>query len=615
MKSAQVLAYIPSPPQGVWQLGPIPIRAYALCIVVGIIVALWWGSRRWIARGGQPGEVLDVAIFAVPFGLIGGRLYHVMTDWRTYFGGVDPNKHPIDALKIWEGGLGIWGAVALGALGAWIGCRVYGIKLPSFGDAIAPPILLAQAIGRLGNYFNQEVYGRPTDKPWALEIFRRLPDDMTGVSTGQRIALVHPTFLYELLWNVFFVIVLVLVDRYFRVGHGRLFALYVMGYCFGRFFIELMRDDHASEPFGMGIRVNSIVSVVVFACAFAYFLAAKKGRELGLSMYRPKKAAELEAEGKVGYIDPWARDTAVEPDVPPVEQEIAPTAPEALPAAAEPEPEPTPVEPDAEVAPAEPEAESEVTAEPETEPEAAAADPEPEVAPAESEPEPEVTSSEPAAALATTVASEDDGPVFEFDDTVRIVSVSREIEAPASEIFEIIADPAQQPRIDGNDNLDQAEAGQRVTAVGDTFAMTNTSGRVRENKIVEFTEGKRIAWMPSEVGKTPPGHLWRWECDAIDDGHTKVTHTYDWTQLDPDDTKRVERAQATGPDNLLASLNRLAALFEEKAEPAEPAVAKTPNIVRRVKPAAETAAEKAADDETDVDESGEGDAGHTSDES
>ena len=216
--TSTMLAYLPSPPQGVWEIGPFPLRAYALCIIVGIIVAVWWGNRRWMARGGQDGEVLDVAIWAVPFGLIGGRLYHLITDWKTYFG-ADALKEPIDALKIWDGGLGIWGAVALGAVGAWIGARRRGIRLPAFGDAIAPPILLAQAIGRLGNYFNQELYGRETTLPWGLEIYEREnaagysdPGLIDGVSNGVVVAVVHPTFLYELLWNVLIVVLLVVVD-------------------------------------------------------------------------------------------------------------------------------------------------------------------------------------------------------------------------------------------------------------------------------------------------------------------------------------------------------------------------------------------------------------------
>ncbi|AZG43775.1 prolipoprotein diacylglyceryl transferase [Gordonia insulae] len=304
--TSTILAYIPSPPEGVWHLGPLPLRAYALCIIVGIIVAVWWGNRRWKARGGQEGEVLDVAIWAVPFGLVGGRLYHVATDWQTYFG--DGPKEPIDALKIWDGGLGIWGAVLLGAVGAWIGARRHGIRLPPFGDALAPPILLAQAIGRVGNYFNQELYGRETTVPWGLKIYERVDSDgfadpglITGTSNGHVVAIVHPTFLYELLWSVLVVILLVIVDRRFRIGHGRLFALYVAGYCVGRFGVELMRSDPATLIFGT--RINVFTAVVVFACAAAYFVLAPNGRERGLEIYHPERAEELEELGETGYVD------------------------------------------------------------------------------------------------------------------------------------------------------------------------------------------------------------------------------------------------------------------------------------------------------------------------
>ncbi|MBY6367906.1 prolipoprotein diacylglyceryl transferase [Rhodococcoides corynebacterioides] len=273
------LAYIPSPPQGVWYVGPLALRAYALFIIIGIVVAIVWGDRRWVARGGDKGTVLDVAVWAVPFGLIGGRLYHVITDAPTYFG---EGGNPIDALKIWQGGLGIWGAVLLGGVGAWIACRRRGIPLPAFGDAVAPPILLAQAIGRIGNYFNQELYGRETTLPWGLEIYQRVDangrvDTLAGVSTGLVERVVHPTFLYELLWNVVVVLALVLLDRRFRLGHGRVFALYVAGYCAGRFVIELMRTDYATLI--GGIRVNSFTSGIVFLLAAAYVVLARKGRE------------------------------------------------------------------------------------------------------------------------------------------------------------------------------------------------------------------------------------------------------------------------------------------------------------------------------------------------
>ncbi|KAA1247243.1 prolipoprotein diacylglyceryl transferase [Mycobacterium simiae] len=276
------LAYLPSPPRGVWHLGPLPIRAYALFIIAGIIVALIIGDRRFVARGGERGVVYDIALWMVPFGLIGGRLYHLATDWQTYFGqggaGIDA------ALRIWDGGLGIWGAVALGAVGAWIGCRRRRIPLPSFMDAVAPGVVLAQAIGRLGNYFNQELYGRETTLPWGLEVFyRRDPagfidvHSLDGVSTGRLAAVVQPTFLYELIWNIMVFAALIYLDRRFTIGHGRLFGLYVALYCVGRFGVELLRDDTATHI--AGIRINLFTSTFVFIGAVVYVMLAPKGRE------------------------------------------------------------------------------------------------------------------------------------------------------------------------------------------------------------------------------------------------------------------------------------------------------------------------------------------------
>jgi len=285
------LANIPSPDRGVWYLGPIPIRAYALCIIAGIVVAVTWGEKRLVARGGQPGTVTDVAVFAVPFGLLGGRLYHVLTDWETYFG---PGGHPIDALKIWQGGLGIWGAVALGGVGAWIGCRRRGVALPLFADAVAPTIVTAQAIGRLGNYFNQELYGGPTTLPWGLEIYARvvpgtsIPDPLGGVAVDSTpIAVVAPTFLYELVWDLLVAGVVVWADRRFRLGHGRAFAVYVAGYTLGRFFIEQMRSDPATRVFG-DIRINVVVSTLVFLGAIAYLVVVRAPREALAASGAPK---------------------------------------------------------------------------------------------------------------------------------------------------------------------------------------------------------------------------------------------------------------------------------------------------------------------------------------
>ena len=274
------LASFPSPSQGVWHLWWLPIRAYALFIIIGIVVALVIGDRRWVARGGEQGVIYDIALWAVPFGLVGGRLYHLITDWRTYFG--DDGAGFIAALKIWDGGLGIWGAVALGGVGAWIGCRQRGIPLPAFGDAIAPGIVLAQAIGRLGNYFNQELYGRATNMPWGLKIYERrdangMIDYLNGVSTGHVDKVVQPTFLYELIWNVLVFVFLIYADRRFKLGHGRLFALYVAAYCVGRFWVELLRDDTATHI--AGIRINSFTSMFVFIGAVVYIILAPKGRE------------------------------------------------------------------------------------------------------------------------------------------------------------------------------------------------------------------------------------------------------------------------------------------------------------------------------------------------
>ncbi|WP_328746571.1 prolipoprotein diacylglyceryl transferase [Streptomyces sp. NBC_00285] len=263
------LAYIPSPSRGVIHLGPIPLRGYAFCIIIGVFVAVWLGNKRWIARGGRVGTVADIAVWAVPFGLVGGRLYHVITDYELYF---SEGRDWVDAFKVWQGGLGIWGAIALGAVGAWIGCRRRGIPLPAWADALAPGIALAQAIGRWGNWFNQELYGKPTDLPWALHI--------TSSTDGRVPGYYHPTFLYESLWCVGVALLVIWADRRFTLGHGRAFALYVAAYCTGRGWIEYMRIDDAHHI--LGLRLNVWTAIIVFLLAVTYFvLSAKKrpGRE------------------------------------------------------------------------------------------------------------------------------------------------------------------------------------------------------------------------------------------------------------------------------------------------------------------------------------------------
>lgn len=289
-----VLAAIPSPTRNQVEVFGLPLRAYALCILAGIVVAIWLSSRRWIARGGKSGEILDLAMWAVPFGIIGGRLYHVISTPGPYFG---KGGDPVKALYIWEGGLGIWGAIALGAVGAWIGARRMGLRMSSVADTLAPGLIFAQAIGRLGNWFNNELYGGPDDGPLGLEIHelgsdgRALIDPTTGEPNV--IGTFQPTFLYELVWNTLVGAALLWIDRRFRIGRGRLFAMYVGLYCLGRFFIENMRSDYAVHV--LGLRINVWTSLLVGVGALAYLIVVKGGREP--SPYTDDRPAFVDADG------------------------------------------------------------------------------------------------------------------------------------------------------------------------------------------------------------------------------------------------------------------------------------------------------------------------------
>jgi prolipoprotein diacylglyceryl transferase len=256
------LAYIPSPSQGVWHLGPLPVRAYALCIILGVIVAVLIGERRWVARGGPRGAVADMAGVAVPFGLVGGRMYHVITSPSQYL------DHPIEALYIWRGGLGIPGGILGGVIAGVIFCRRRRLSAAAMADAIAPGVPIAQAIGRFGNYFNQELFGRPTHLPWGLEID---PDNADAVPGAEAY---HPTFLYEALWNVGVAGVVIWADRRWRLGRGRAFALYLALYAVGRSWVEALRIDDAHRFFGL--RLNDYVAAAVFVGATTY-LVRKRG--------------------------------------------------------------------------------------------------------------------------------------------------------------------------------------------------------------------------------------------------------------------------------------------------------------------------------------------------
>jgi prolipoprotein diacylglyceryl transferase len=260
-----LVASIPSPSHGVVHIGPFPLRAYALMVILGIVAAALIGDRRWVARGGKQGTVGEIAVWAVPAGLLGARIYHVATDPELYFG---KGKDWVGAFEIWNGGLAIWGAIGGGVLGAWIAARRRGIALAPLADALAPGLAVAQAIGRWGNYFNQELYGRVTHLPWALEI-----DPAHRPAATASVGLYHPTFLYESLWCLGVAGLVIWADRRYRLGHGRAFALYVAAYTAGRGWIEYLRVDQANHF--LGLRLNDYVSIAVFVSAVVYFVVRR----------------------------------------------------------------------------------------------------------------------------------------------------------------------------------------------------------------------------------------------------------------------------------------------------------------------------------------------------
>ncbi len=264
--AARVLASIPSPSQGVWHLGPLPVRGYAMCIILGVVAAVYIIERRLQARGAPKGLAGDIAVWGVPFGIVGARLYHVITTPDPYFGA---GGHPIEALYVWRGGLGIWGAIAAGAVGGAIAVRRAGVPFTVAADACAPGLVVGQAIGRWGNWFNQELYGRPSNLPWAVHI-----DPMNQIVPG--VATYQPTFLYESLWCLGTAIVVLWAERRWHLARGRTFALYVAVYTVGRAWIEALRIDTAHRFFGL--RLNDYVSVVVFAIAVG-FLIRRRGQQ------------------------------------------------------------------------------------------------------------------------------------------------------------------------------------------------------------------------------------------------------------------------------------------------------------------------------------------------
>lgn len=260
------VASLPSPPQGVWYLGPIPLRAYGIIIVTGMILALWWTGKRYARRGGDPELMYDIALWAIPLGIIGARLYHVVTTPHGYF---SPGSDPWAILRIWEGGLAIWGGVTFGALGVFIAVKRKGQRLGPIADSVAPALIMAQGIGRWGNYFNQELFGSATTLPWGLEIDdRHLP---AGYASG---TLFHPTFLYESMWNLTMAALIAWADRRFRFKSGQVFSLYLIAYPIGRIWMETMRLDEARSF--LGIRLNAWTSIAMLVLALVIFVVAAR---------------------------------------------------------------------------------------------------------------------------------------------------------------------------------------------------------------------------------------------------------------------------------------------------------------------------------------------------
>ena len=263
------LAYIPSPSISQFQIGPVTIHIYALCILAGIVAAVWISTLRWKRYGGTFDQIFDITIVAVPCGIVGARLYHIITTPERFFGA---SGNWVEMFKIWNGGLGIWGGIALGALGAWAWCRD---KHPMalLADAIAPALLVAQAIGRLGNWFNQELYGGPTTLPWGLKI------DAAGsaIGAGEQCydgrtcptgTLFHPTFLYEMIWNLIGAALIVWIGHRFadRLKAGQQFAMYMIWYGLGRSWIENVRINYSTVILGLRTNVWTAILVCLAGC-------------------------------------------------------------------------------------------------------------------------------------------------------------------------------------------------------------------------------------------------------------------------------------------------------------------------------------------------------------
>ncbi|MDR2974629.1 MAG: prolipoprotein diacylglyceryl transferase [Propionibacteriaceae bacterium] len=244
-----MLLFLPSPAHGVYYLGPVPIRGYALSILLGIIVAVVIARHRWKKWGEEVDKLENLLLISIIMGIIGARVYWVVIEWHRYFGAnhTEPWYH---MFYVWEGGLGIWGGILFGFGTGWLLCRRYDIPFLRLADCVAPAFIIAQGFGRLGNWWNQELYGYPTTLPWALEI-----DPAHRVAGYEQYATFHPTFLYEMLWDFAGFGLLLLLEKKLKLGRGKLFASYIIIYATGRFLVELLRIDPVDSYFGL--RVNS----------------------------------------------------------------------------------------------------------------------------------------------------------------------------------------------------------------------------------------------------------------------------------------------------------------------------------------------------------------------
>ena len=291
------LAYIPSPTISQFSIGPVTIHIYALCILMGIVLAVWITTTRWKKLGGNFDQVLDITLVSVPAGIIGARLYHIITTPERFFG---PDGDWAEMLRIWNGGLGIWGGVLFGALAAWAWCRHKHYPMALLADAIAPGLLVAQAVGRLGNWFNQELYGAPTTLPWGLKL------NMEGTAIGHSEqcydgaicpsgTLFHPTFLYEMIWNLIGAAIIVYIGSKAmkKLKAGSLFAVYIMWYTLGRTWIESLRIDYAHEF--LGVRINVWVSMAVFVLgAVSFIVVQQMGKDTDLLAEKLRTVTEIE---------------------------------------------------------------------------------------------------------------------------------------------------------------------------------------------------------------------------------------------------------------------------------------------------------------------------------